>query len=98
MFSGTVAQIPKGYAICDGTNGTPDLTGRFIRSVSKNLDNTFESTGEKNNTDLVQGDNGNNYLSGNKVPKHTHTFKSYNQTFYSDASALNINYVGSHSL
>ena len=28
MFSGTTA--PSGWAFCDGTNGTPDLRGRFI--------------------------------------------------------------------
>ena len=25
--------IPKGYAVCNGQNGTPDLRGRFIRSA-----------------------------------------------------------------
>ena len=31
MFYGTTA--PDGWAICDGTNGAPDLRGRFIRSA-----------------------------------------------------------------
>ena len=30
MWSGTVTSIPTGWALCDGTNGTPDLRGRFI--------------------------------------------------------------------
>ena len=30
MWSGVVALIPLGWALCDGTNGTPDLRGRFI--------------------------------------------------------------------
>lgn len=30
MWSGTVATIPSGWALCDGTNGTPDLRNRFI--------------------------------------------------------------------
>ncbi|WP_437805285.1 hypothetical protein [Sorangium sp. So ce1078] len=30
MWSGTAAAIPDGWAICDGTNGTPDLRDRFI--------------------------------------------------------------------
>ena len=29
-FSGDVSGIPQGWALCDGTNGTPDLRGRFI--------------------------------------------------------------------
>lgn len=30
MWSGTIATIPSGWALCDGTNGTPDLRDRFI--------------------------------------------------------------------
>jgi len=30
MWSGSVSNIPQGWALCDGTNGTPDLRDRFI--------------------------------------------------------------------
>ena len=30
MWSGVVNDIPNGWTLCDGTNGTPDLRGRFI--------------------------------------------------------------------
>jgi microcystin-dependent protein len=30
LWSGSVATIPSGWAICDGTSGTPDLRNRFI--------------------------------------------------------------------
>jgi hypothetical protein len=30
MWSGTIANIPSGFALCDGTNGTPDLRDRFV--------------------------------------------------------------------
>lgn len=30
MWSGELASIPTGWALCDGTNGTPDLRSRFI--------------------------------------------------------------------
>lgn len=30
MWSGIVADIPESWALCDGTNGTPDLQNRFI--------------------------------------------------------------------
>ena len=29
-WSGSVADIPDRWALCDGTNGTPNLTGRFV--------------------------------------------------------------------
>lgn len=33
MWSGTIANIPTGYALCNGSNGTPDLRGRFVVGV-----------------------------------------------------------------
>jgi hypothetical protein len=30
MWSGSVASIPSGWALCNGSNGTPDLRNRFI--------------------------------------------------------------------
>jgi hypothetical protein len=30
MWSGTIATVPSGWYLCDGTNGTPNLTNRFI--------------------------------------------------------------------
>ena len=31
MFNGQAADIPSGWAICDGTNGTPNLIDKFIK-------------------------------------------------------------------
>jgi hypothetical protein len=33
-FAGTLAQIPSGWQLCDGTNNTPDLRDKFIRIVA----------------------------------------------------------------
>lgn len=33
MWSGLRANIPSGWALCDGSNGTPDLRGKFIQEV-----------------------------------------------------------------
>lgn len=30
MWSGAISDIPDGYVLCDGTDGTPDLTDRFV--------------------------------------------------------------------
>ena len=30
MWSGTIDNIPSGWGLCDGTQGTPDLRGRFV--------------------------------------------------------------------
>ena len=34
MWSGALSSIPANWQLCDGTNGTPDLRGRFIMGVS----------------------------------------------------------------
>ena len=34
MWSGTLATIPSGWALCDGNNGTPNLVAKFIRGVN----------------------------------------------------------------
>lgn len=36
MWSGNPSTLPKGWALCDGTNGTPNLTGRFIVGYDPN--------------------------------------------------------------
>lgn len=38
-YTGDLAKIPHGWVLCDGTNGTPDLRGRF-------LEGTGTTTGE----------------------------------------------------
>ena len=33
MWSGSLAEIPGGWTLCDGTKGTPDLRDRFVMGV-----------------------------------------------------------------
>lgn len=33
LWSGTIASIPDGWALCDGSNGTPDMRQRFVRGA-----------------------------------------------------------------
>lgn len=30
IYDGNISEIPSGWQLCDGTNGTPDLRGKFI--------------------------------------------------------------------
>ena len=34
MWAGTLASIPAGWNLCDGTNGTPDLRDKFIKGAA----------------------------------------------------------------
>lgn len=40
MFSGLESEIPSGWAICDGSNNTPNLLNYFIKA-EENQDNTI---------------------------------------------------------
>lgn len=64
MWSGD--NIPDGWSICDGTNGTPNLVGRFIKAVGN-----AENVGEIE-TDL--NDNGELVLTQEYLPKHSHNY------------------------
>lgn len=38
MWHGTLANIPAEYALCDGTNGTPDLRDKFVVGSANGVD------------------------------------------------------------
>jgi hypothetical protein len=44
MWSGSVASIPSGWHLCDGTAGTPDLRNRFIVAADADVGGIAEST------------------------------------------------------
>lgn len=59
MFNGLSSEIPDGWHICDGTEGTPNLTGKFIKAS-----NTSGETGGKSTIQILE----------ENMPRHTHTF------------------------
>lgn len=61
MFNGASSEIPEGWAICDGTNGTPNLIGRFIKSETQS-----GQTGGANEVTLTI----------DNLPSHTHTVQT----------------------
>ena len=66
MWSGTIATIPSGWALCNGSGGTPDLRDRFIVGAS------VDSGGQSVTT--ITG--GNTKTGGSKdsiVVSHNHT-------------------------
>jgi microcystin-dependent protein len=59
-WSGSIASIPTGWALCDGTAGTPDLRDKFIMGAGTTA---VGATGGANNTTLTT----------TQLPAHTHT-------------------------
>lgn len=66
MWSGSIASIPAGWALCDGANGTPDLRNRFI--VGASADNTGVS-----NTTITGSNTKTGGSKDSTVVAHTHT-------------------------
>lgn len=65
---GKLADIPAGYALCDGTNGTPDLRDRFIVGAGKSY-KLSDIGGE--NTHILTID---------EIPSHNHqTSKDFDE-------------------
>ena len=48
-YTGDLAKIPHGWVLCDGNNGTPDLTGRFLEGT-KTTTGIFKDAGLPNIT------------------------------------------------
>ena len=44
MWSGTIASIPTNWALCNGSNGTPDLRNRFIVGADADVAGVAKST------------------------------------------------------
>jgi hypothetical protein len=44
MWTGTIASVPSGWALCDGTNGTPDLRNKFIIGAYADAGNIAQTT------------------------------------------------------
>ena len=62
IWSGSVNNIPTGWVLCDGNNGTPNLTDRFVLGAGNNY--TVGSTGgEATHT-----------LTIDEMPSHSHEY------------------------
>jgi len=65
VWSGAVAGIPEGWALCNGSNGTPDLSGRFIVGYFAGDSDygVIGNTGGQASVTLTQS----------QIPQHNHT-------------------------
>jgi len=64
LWSGSIGSIPTGWNLCDGSNGTPNLTDRFIVGAGSSY--AVNGTGGASSATLVIGN----------LPSHTHTATS----------------------
>lgn len=66
MWSGATSAIPSGYVLCNGSNSTPDLRGRFVIGAQGDSGNTYD-VGDTGGATSVT-------LSTSNMPAHTHSF------------------------
>ena len=78
MWSGAVNQIPEGWALCDGTNGTPNLRDRFIVGAGSGY-----AVG-------ATGGEAAHSLTVSEMPSHTHIQNAH--THIQDAHTHNVRY------
>lgn len=74
MWSGLVANIPSGWALCDGANGTPNLSDKFIKGIP----NSTTNPGVIGGTSIHTHDAG-----GYTLPNHSHTVPLSGHSTYS---------------
>jgi len=64
MWSGSIVDIPDGWALCDGNNTTPDLRGKFIVGAG-GVDYAVNAQGGTTNVTLTT----------NQIPAHGHAYE-----------------------
>lgn len=97
MWSGT--KVPTGWKLCDGTNDTPDLKGRFIVGYQKGVDD-YNQPGNFSEGGATKGNtSGESHvtLSINQMPVHEHGFViSFNDKYTDLAPRAYRDTDGSH--
>ncbi len=68
MWSGSAAAIPTGWSLCDGTNSTPNLVGKFIKAASTAGGTGGSSSHTHSDSFSVAG----HTLTLSEIPSHTH--------------------------
>ena len=75
MWSGTVSDIPEGWHICDGTEGTPDLTDRFIIAGTSTGPTNVRPLNELKNGILIKTSNlPTDTFTTNSSGNHSHSY------------------------
>lgn len=72
MWYGSIASVPSGWYLCDGTNGTPDLRDRFVVGAGSSY--AVAATGGSANATLVSHNHtATSSFSGSALGTHTHS-------------------------
>ena len=85
MWNSTVATIPTGFVLCDGSNGTPDLRGRFVVGHHpSNNDYDINDTGGSESVTLTVA----------QMPSHKHDTTFDNKKYFPGGGSTSISFGG----
>ena len=73
MFSGLESEIPSGWYLCDGENGTPDLRNKFIVATATIDENDNKWKSDIDGEAKSEGGEATKLLGTANLPSHTHT-------------------------
>lgn len=91
MWYGSIASIPSGWYLCDGTNSTPDLRDRFIVGAGSTYG--VSATGGSANATLVSHNHSaSSSFSGSALGTHTHAANDSGHTHTLPGSVANGGY------
>jgi len=94
MWSGTLASIPTGWSLCDGSGGTPNLLNRFVMGVPDGVTDPG-GTGGSHSVTLTQAQLPN--ISTGSGTSHNHTQNSHSHTQNSHGHTIHEGNEGEHS-
>jgi microcystin-dependent protein len=89
MWSGQIAEIPDGWALCNGSQSTPDLRGRFVMGAGGSRGVGITGGAETIILTEAQLPAHNHVVSGNTSSggAHTHPFRGFHADFKHAGSA-----------
>ena len=83
LWSGAANAIPSGWYLCNGSNGTPDLRGRFV--VGYHDGNGDYDVNDTGGAETVT-------LSTSQIPSHDHSFSGSGSSSHSHSFTVNNEY------
>ncbi len=89
LWSGDSFNVPQGFALCNGSNGTPNLTDRFVVGSGSEY-NTGDRGGTDTNSHNHSATVGSTTLTLSQIPSHSHN-ASHNHS-----ASFNGNTLGNH--
>ena len=93
MWSGSTSNIPSGWALCNGANGTPDLRGRFVIGAGGSY-----NPGNTGGGSIPSHSHGVGSLATNSTGSHSHTGTAASAGSHNHSGTTNSAGAHSHTL